>query len=63
MKINDLPKEKTMQMKTRFTENDNLKDDKIIKKFNELIEQYNIEAVKIKDFDKSQEIENDDLPF
>jgi hypothetical protein len=62
-KINDLPKERIMQLKTRFIENDNLKDNEIIRNFNELTKIYNIEGVKIKDFDKVQETEIDDLPF
>ena len=62
-KINDLPKERIIQMKTRFTENNNLKDNEIIRYFNELTKQYNIEGVKIMDFDKVLETEIDDLPF
>ncbi|MEZ5084269.1 MAG: toll/interleukin-1 receptor domain-containing protein [Bacteroidales bacterium] len=63
MKINDLPKERIIQLKTRFIENNNLKDNEIIKKFNELTMLYNIEGVKTKDFDKVLETEIDDLPF
>jgi len=62
-KINDLPKERIIQMKTIFTENNNLKDNEIIRYFNELTKQYNIEGVKIMDFDKVLETEIDDLPF
>lgn len=62
-KISDLPQERVLQMKSRFTENENLKDNEIIKSFNELTKQYEIERIKIKDFDKVLEIEDDELPF
>jgi hypothetical protein len=62
-KINDLPTERIFQMKTRFIENQNLKDNEIISNFNDLIKKYDIEGLRIKDFDKVQELENDDLPF
>jgi hypothetical protein len=62
-KISDLPKERVLQMKSRFTENENLKDNEVIKSFNELTKEYNIEGISIKDFEKVLEIEDDELPF
>lgn len=62
-KISDLPKERVLHLKTRFTENQNLKGNEIITKFNELTNQYDIEKIQIKDFDKVIQQEEDDLPF
>ncbi len=62
-KINDLPKERLIQMKSRFTDNTNLKDVEIIRNFNELLELYNLDGVKIMDFVSVQVIETDNLPF
>jgi len=62
-KINDLPQERVLQLKTRFTDNENLKESEIIKSFNELTKQYQIESVQLKDFDKVVEREEDEFPF
>ncbi|MFU8843976.1 MAG: hypothetical protein ACNA7V_09245, partial [Bacteroidales bacterium] len=52
-----------LQLKTRFTDNENLKESEIIKSFNELTKQYQIESVQLKDFDKVVEREEDEFPF
>lgn len=62
-KISELPKERLLQMKSRFIENENLKDNEIINSLNELTKQYGIEKVRIADFHKVVEIEDDELPF
>ena len=62
-KIDDLPKERIIQLRARFTENENLNKDEVIKAFNELTKPYGIKGVEAKDFNKVTEIEDDDLPF
>ena len=62
-KIIDLPKERVVQLRSRFTENKNLRHIEIIKSFNELIRNYEIEKVHLKDFDVIVEIDDDNLPF
>lgn len=62
-KINDLPKDKLLLLKSRFTENKNLKDNEIIKSFNELTKLYEIERVQIKDFEKLIVVDDGELPF
>lgn len=62
-KIDDLPKDKILHLKTMFTENQNLKDIEIIKRFNELAQKYDVKGVQIKDFEKIVEIDENRLPF
>jgi len=62
-KISDLPKERVIQLETRFTENQNLKDNEIIGIFNDFIKQYDLEILQLKDFEQVLEQEEDNLPF
>lgn len=58
-----MPKDRIIQLKARFTENENLNHNEVIKKFNDLTKPFGIGSVKTKDFEKALEIEDDDLPF
>lgn len=62
-KINDLPNEKLNLLHQRIIDNKNLKNQKILKEFNELMAKYNFSSIFLKDFDKVYEVEIDDLPF
>ena len=62
-KKSDLPKERVIQLETRFTENQNLKDNEIIGIFNDFIKQYDLEILQLKDFEQVLEQEEDNLPF
>jgi hypothetical protein len=63
IKISEFPLDRIVQMKSKFTENENLKDKEIIKKFNEFIFTFNIGGVELHDFKKNKQNEDDGLPF
>ncbi|MFY7740260.1 MAG: hypothetical protein ACOVQC_07060 [Flavobacterium sp.] len=62
-KINDLPNEKVSLLNQKIKDNKNLKNQKVLDLFNELMVQYNFDKITFKDFDKLQVEEIDDLPF
>ncbi len=62
-KINDLPNDKVNLLHQRIKDNKNLKSQKILKEFNELMVKYNFSETALKDFEKIQAQEIDDLPF
>lgn len=62
-RINDLANDKLNLLHQRIIDNRNLKNQKILKEFNELMAKYNFSPITLKDFDKVYEEEIDDLPF
>lgn len=62
-RINDLPNDKLNLLYQRIRDNKSLKNQKILNEFNELMIKYNFKEITIKDFEKLQVEEIDDLPF
>jgi hypothetical protein len=62
-KISDLPSDKLSLLNQRIIDNKNLRSQKILKEFNELMKTYNLKEISLTDFDKIESVEIDDLPF
>lgn len=62
-KISDLSVDKLNVLKQKIVENENLNNHKVIKEFNELMKKNNFKEIVMKDFEKVETEEIDDLPF
>lgn len=62
-KIKDLPREKIEYLQDKIVENQNLKNTKFLKPFNEIATSYHLAGLSLGDFEKKKEIDLDDLPF
>jgi hypothetical protein len=62
-KISDFPVDKINHLRQKLTENKNLKNQKVLTEFNELLRTFKVDEIKLKDFDKITEEVQDDLPF
>lgn len=62
-KINDIPIDKINLLHQRIIENKNLKDENVLKEFNSLIIRYEVTQRQLKDFERTNIVESNDLPF
>lgn len=62
-KIPNLSKEKFEYLEDKIPENKILKNTRFLKPFNEIAWKYELEGLSLKEFDKKEEEEYDDLPF
>jgi len=62
-KIPNLPEERIITLKNGIVQNLILKNNDIISAFNQLLNIYQVEPINIKDFEKTAEVNTDDLPF
>ncbi len=61
--IPNIPKEKIEYLEKRIPENEILKNTRFLKPFNSIAWSYNLEGLSLKEFEKKEEEEYDDLPF
>lgn len=62
-KIKDISKEKVIQIHNRIIENKNLKNNKILFEFNSITEKFELNPIKLSDFENKKKEDYDDLPF
>ncbi|TRZ45128.1 toll/interleukin-1 receptor domain-containing protein [Robertkochia solimangrovi] len=63
VRIKDLPLEKVEYLQERIIENENLKNTRFLKPFNQIALKYNLERLSLKDFEKKKDEDYDELPF
>lgn len=62
-KIKDLPRKTVEYLQDKITDNENLKETKLLNTFNEIAWKYKLDGLTLKSFEKNEEEDYDDLPF